>query len=322
MLFDPNDIEQRDALLSDHPMVRKKFVALTPTIEHAYRMVRERIWLSSPSVYFFSTPRMGKTQCAKAIKHLTSQEFPDKYVVLASCDLSHTEHLIQTIANAIGLYRKAREPIDKLRERIIVHIICELSSTDGSHFLLVLDEMQALGERDYQNLQVVQNRLKLLDISMTTIGFAQTEINSVRTSFVAANQSALVARFLSERIEFSGCTSKEWLEAVLRSFDEIMIYPLDSNCSYTHFFLPKAFSSGFRLSFYSSMFFDCAVDAVSGSNKKIIPVEHMFHSVELVLVNARLIDDAGFVLSVDLVKQAILKSGMAEFAKVIGGVHE
>ncbi|MGL6244154.1 hypothetical protein [Pseudomonas sp.] len=316
--FDPNDAAQRDSLLSDHPVVRNRYIALTPTIEYSYRLVRERIWLSSPSVYFFSTPRMGKSQCAKAIRHLASQEFANKYIVLAACDLTHEESVVFTIANAIGLFRKAREPIDKLRERIITHILCELSSIDGSHFLLLLDEMQTLGEKEYQHLQVIQNRLKLLDVSMTTIGFAQTEINSVRTSFIASDQTALVARFLSERIEFRGCSSKEWLEEVLRSFDEILFYPVDSNCSYTQFFLPKAFSVGFRISFYSSMIYDCAVEAVSGSSKRIIPVEHMFHSVQLVLINSRLSDDEGFVLNINLVKDAMLKSGMSEFAKLMG----
>jgi hypothetical protein len=178
--------------------------------------------------------------------------------------------------------------------------------------------MQTLGEKEYQHLQVIQNRLKLRDVSMTTIGFAQNEINSVRTSFIAADQTALVARFLSERIEFPGCSSKEWLEDVLRTFDEILFYPVDSNCSYTQFFLPKAFSAGFRLSFYSPMIYDCAVEAVSGSSKRIIPVEHMFHSVQLVLTNSRLSDDEGFVLNINFVKDAVLKSGMSEFAKLMG----
>jgi hypothetical protein len=321
-LFNPDDTSQRDSLLPVHPVVRNRYIALTPTIEYSYRLVRERIWLSSPSVYFFSTPRMGKSQCAMAIRHLASQEFTDKYIVLATCDVSSEETIVVTIANAIKLFRKSREPVDKLRERIITHILCELSSIDGSHFLLLLDEMQALGEKEYKHLQVIQNRLKLLDISMTTIGFAQHQINSVRTSFVSGDEGAVVARFLSERIEFPGCSSVKWLEEVLRSFDEALFYPVDSNCSYTQFFLPKAFSAGFRISFYSSMIYDCAVEAVSGSSKRVIPVEHMFHSVQLILTSSRLSDDQGFVLDINLVKDAIFKSGMSEFAKLMSNDNE
>lgn len=318
VLFDPEDFNARENMLSDHPVLRKAFVAFTPTISAVYTQIRDLIWLGRPSAYFYSTPRMGKSQCAKAIKYLACLEFPNKYIVLLSCDTTGEENIVQSLALALSLCKRNRETCVKLRERIVTHIMCELASVDGTHFLLILDELQALDEKSYRHLQYLQNRLKLYDLSMTTIGFAQIEINGVRGSLVLAKETALVARFLSQRFEFIGCSTREWLEGMLQSFDDHLVYPPDTTCSYTKFFVPKAYASGFRLYNYAGMIFDCAVDAVADSARKVIPVAHLFSAVEFLLISSRLEDSDHLVLNSDIVSSAIQESGMSEFARLMG----
>jgi hypothetical protein len=73
--FDPLDSVRRDELQSQHPLMLKNYFTLTPTIVEIYQKVRELIFLSEPSVYFWSTPRMGKTECAKAVRYLICKEY-------------------------------------------------------------------------------------------------------------------------------------------------------------------------------------------------------------------------------------------------------
>lgn len=314
-LFDPLDLEQREALLDGHPLRKKKFTTLTKTIESAYGMIREQIWLGRPSVYFHSRPRMGKTQCAMAIEHLIKQEFPDKYVVLVSCDVAEDESVVETICKALNLMQKSREKLAKLRGRLITHLACELSSLVGNHFVLILDEMQALNLADYKNLQVVQNDLKIKGIATTTIGFAQSEINSRHSSFRIAKEDAIIGRFLSQRIAFEGCTDEAWLHSLLQNFDEELFYPPDSKCSYSQFFLPDAFAHGFRLSNYAPMIYKAAQQAVGGAMAPI-PVEHLFTAIEYMLISSRMSDSSDFVLSLENIQNAIVNSNMIEFSSI------
>lgn len=313
--FDPLDLEQREALLNSHPLRIKKFTTLTKTIELAYGMIREQIWLGRPSLYFYSTPRMGKSQCAMAIEHLINQEFSDKYVVLVSCDVSESESIVETICKALNFMQKSREKLAKLRGRLTTHIACELSSVLGNHFVLILDEMQALSLDDYKHLQVIQNDLKIRGIVTTTVGFAQSEINSRHSSFRIAKEDAILARFLSQRIAFEGCTDETWLQSLLKNFDEDLFYPPDSKCSYSRFFLPSAFANGFRLSNYAPVIYKAAKQAVGGASMPI-PIEHLFIAIEYMLISSRMSDADDFDLSFETIHRAIVDSNMVEFSGI------
>ncbi len=317
-IFDPWDKSQRDELIAEHPLMLKTYLTLTPTIVGIYEKVRELIFLSEPSIYFWSTPRMGKTECAKAIKYLIGQEFPDKMVILASCDPSRDVGIVSTIFKSLRLEKDySRQPQSEIRDRVVDHIICELSGKKGKHCLLMIDEMQAMADKDYQILQAIQNELKLNNISLTTIGFAQKEINSVRTSLVSGGKIALVARFLSRREVFKGCMDASWMSSTLEKFDEELVYPEMSACTYTNFFLPDAYRAGFRLKNSAELLYREAKKAVSSSKAKIIPTAHLFTAIGFILATARSEDKPELILTQAMVARAMSVSGMAEFAGII-----
>jgi len=321
--FDPLDSVRRDELQSQHPLMLKNYFTLTPTIVEIYQKVRELIFLSEPSVYFWSTPRMGKTECAKAVRYLICKEFPDKMVIMASCDPSKEIGIIPTIFKSMGLEKDTyRLSKSEARDRVVDHIICELSGKSGKHCLLMIDEMQAMVTKDYQALQAIQNELKLNNISLTTIGFAQHEINSVRTTLSRGGQIALVARFLSRRERFKGCAEVGWLAATLEKFDEELMFPELSTCTFTNFFVPNAFGAGFRLANSAELIFKEAKKAVSSSKAKIIPTAHLFTAIGYILATARPGDKPEFILTQSMVVSAIRVSGMGEFAQLIDVTEE
>lgn len=321
--FDPLDSDRRDGLLSQHPVMLKNYLTLTPTIVEIYQKVRELIFLSEPSIYFWSTPRMGKTECAKAVRYLIRKEFPDKMVIMASCDPSKEISIISTIFKGMGLEKEtSRLSKSDARDRVVDHIICELSGRSGKHCLLIIDEMQAMTTKDYQALQAIQNELKLNNISLTTIGFAQQEINSIRTTLSRGGQIALVARFLSRREKFKGCADVSWLAATLEKFDGELVFPELSSCTFTNFFVPNAFRAGFRLASSAELIFREAKKAVSSSKAKIIPTAHLFTAIGYMLATARSADKPEFALTQSMVVSALRVSGMGEFAQLIDVTEE
>lgn len=321
--FDPLDIANRDELVSQHPVMLKKYFALTPTIVEIYEKVRVLIFLCEPSIYFWSTPRMGKTECAQSIRFLIGQEFPEKMIILASCDPAKDKSIVATIFRSLGLEKSsARLSKSEITDRVIDHIVCELSGKNAKHCLLIIDEMQALIDKDYLSLQAIQNELKLNNISLTTIGFAQQEINSVRTSMNSAGKIALVARFLSRRQAFKGCKDVGWLASTLEKLDDALCFPETSTCTFTNFFLPHAFAAGFRLKNNAELIFKEAKKAVAASKARIIPTAHLFTTIGYILATSRVHDKPEFILTREAVANAIDVSGMAEFADLIGSTLE
>ncbi len=316
--YEPHDIDARNLLMSNHPLVLSNFLVITPTINWAYEQISEQVWLRMPSVYFQSLSRMGKTECARAIVDFLKDEFPERYVLFLTVDVTGEENIIQTMVKAMKLETKLKEKLSSLRDAVMNHIICELASLGDTHFILVVDEMQSLTYKDLQHLQVIQNRLSLSEVQLTTIGFAQEQIKGLITALHKGRHMALLGRFFSRRVNFVGCTSADWLKATLSAFDKDMEYPRDSGCSYTRFFLPKAFDSGFRLDSLADLIFNESMIHIKSVGASLIPTENMFMALAYLLIGTRDEDAEGFRITKEHVIKAIVKSDMQQISALMG----
>jgi hypothetical protein len=316
--FDPKNSDERDFLIDGHPVVEAKVKAITNTIQGVYARVRESVWLGHPSICFDAPPRMGKTTAATMVRFLLEQEFPKKYALQVSCDMSEKDTIINTLANAIGLLPKYRESQSQLRHRVINHLECEILARGGAHVVLILDELQSLTLDQFKVLQMMQNHFKDSEITLTSVGFAQADISKRISSFRVAGENAIVARFLSQRVRFEGCDSVTWLEELLNDYDSTLFYPSESECSYTQFFVPLAFDSGFRLGSYASSIYASVRQAVTASSrtKQVpIPTEHLFRSIQNLLIRASSDDRANLKIFPKDINEAIERSMMAEFVQ-------
>ncbi|MCO7625013.1 MULTISPECIES: hypothetical protein [Pseudomonas] len=316
--YEPHDTKARDLLMNSHPLVLGKYLVVTPTINWAYDQISEQVWLRMPSVYFQSLSRMGKTQCATAIVKFLREEFPERYILFLTVDVTGEENIIQTMVKAMKLETRVKEKLSNLRDAVMNHIICELASLGDTHFILVVDEMQALTYKDLQHLQVIQNRLSLSEVQLTTIGFAQEQIKGLITSLHKGRHMALLGRFFSRKVEFVGCVSADWLKETLSAFDQDMTYPRGSGCSYTRFFLPKAFDSGFRLDSLAELIFSESIEHIKSVGASLIPTENMFLALAYLLISARDDDADGFELTKEHVIKSIVKSDMQQVSALMG----
>lgn len=317
IFFDPANIDQRNSMIDGHPVVEAKVKAITNTIQGVYARVRESVWLGHPSICFDGPPRMGKTASASMVRFLLEQEFPKKYAIHISCDMSEDDTIVNTLVNATGLLPKYRESQSKLRNRLIKHLECEILARGGAHFVLILDELQSLTLAQFKVLQMIQNHFKLSEITLTSVGFAQPDIANRISAFRLAGEDAIVARFLSQRVRFQGCDSATWLNELLQDYDTTLIYPPESGCSYTNFFVPLAFANGFRLSNYASSIYAAVRQAVTdaAAARVPIPTEHLFRALQNLLIRASANDSTSFKIRVEDIKEAIDRSMMAEFVQ-------
>ncbi len=308
--------KRRIEMLDEHPIVIKDYTVLTPVIERTYNLVRERIWTRRTGAFLYSRPRMGKTRCAVILQRLLSAEFPGIHFTRLSADQRRTTSdtgLVFDLCEAEGLPVNKRRTYKEMLSHLLVHIRTAVSARTGKQFVLLIDELQMLSEADLRLLLVLHNRLEMSDIAMTTIGFAQPEILETRSALLITKAFNLIARFLSEPIPFDGCGGEEDLAKILLAYDEEKRFPEHSTWTYTRFFLPKAYKSGFRLRKYAPIIWLALINASKPLGTGTVPMEHLTRTVENLLLANRKIDSPEFTLDDSLVSIAVAASNLGEF---------
>lgn len=303
--------------LDQHPLVNHRYTVVTPMIESTYALFRERVWLRHPGSYMYAQPRMGKTTCAEAIREFLREEFPDKLILRLDAEEYRGQEIVRALTGAAGLPPQGRTPIADIKDRFILFVRGELAVSGGNHLVLIVDEMQFLRDTSYKELLTIHNRLHTAGISMTTLGFAQPEINHQRSALLAIKSHHLVARFLCDPVKFDGCLSEEWLFSILRKYDESKRFPAGSAWTYTRFFLPQAFDSGFRLQSYAEPLWRQLHKACQRYDGGSVPMEHLTRTVEHLLLAQHANDRAGLTLSEAEIELSVRASNIYDFTDLM-----
>lgn len=312
-------IPEREKLINEHPIVTRNFVIVTPVIEQAYSLIRERVWMRSTGTFLHASQRVGKSICAQTVEALLKKEYSNIAVMSFSAIKREGRKAAMFIEMlmAEGLHVPKTPRFEWLENTLMTHILTQCLQKNSSQFVLIIDEMQNLEEKDFYLLLAIHNRLDKKKIKMTTIGFSQPEILELRTALLSNKSYHLIARFLSEPIPFSGCSTSDDLHAILHAYDEEQYYPEDSGISFTEFFLPIAFESGFRLSNYSDQIWKELKKAASALESHAIPMQHLTSTVAYLLLASRNLDDKDFKLKKTAIIDAVERSTLKYFSGLL-----
>ena len=308
------DIADRKRYLENHPVKEREYLLPTPMMRRAYTAIRDRVWSRGTGIVFYATPRCGKTRCAMAVKEMISEEFPKAYVSLLSARRSSRGaggHMYKLILSAEHHAMAARTNEDLLFDSVLTDIRLGVKLKGGNQYVLFIDELQLLSERDLEQLFCLHNALNLHKIRMTTVSFAQPEILHTRSALMASNDRQIIARFLAEMRHFDTCNNAEELAEVLRAYDEHSEFPERSGWTYTRFFLPLAFSAGFRLTSYALLIWEILQEV--GGAGEIIPIEHICMSIENLLMMSWSKDCSNFVLDRKEIEAAVESTQLRSF---------
>ncbi|MDP2102589.1 MAG: ATP-binding protein [Methylotenera sp.] len=310
---------EREKLINEHPIVTRDFVIVTPVIEQAYSLIRERVWMRSTGTFLHASQRVGKSICAQTVEALLKKEYQNIAVMSFSATRREGRKAAMFIEmlRAECLHVPNTPRFERIENTLMTHILTQCLQKNSSQFVLIIDEMQNLEEKDFYLLLAIHNRLEKQKIKMTTIGFSQPEILELRTALLANKSYHLIARFLSEPIPFSGCSTSEDLHAILQAYDEEQYYPEDSGISFTEFFLPIAFEGGFRLSNHSNQIWKELKKAASGLESQAMPMQHLTSTVAYLLLAARNLDDKNFKFKNAAIIEAVERSTLKYFSGLL-----
>jgi len=312
--------EVREKTLANHPVRGGDYTLPTPMMQRTYALVREQVWARRTGTVFYASPRMGKTRCAIAIRDLLRQEFPNVYVTLLSTRPSprpSTSHMLRLILEAESHVLSRRPDADLLFGNAVADIRVKAARIGAKQYVLLIDEMHLLNDVDLQQLVCFHNQLELQDLRMTAISFAQPEILHRRTSLLANNARQIIARFLSDTLQFDGCASEGDFGSLLRSYDLASEYPEGSGITYTQFFFPVAYLAGFRLENYRTSMWEALHRASGSIAAQGVPMEHICLTIEELLLSLRRQDSPDFVLSNEEIDAAVAASKLRSFSDVL-----
>lgn len=307
--------QDREEMLAQHPVIAKEYTVLTPMITETYIRLRDRVWMRRTGTVMYAETRIGKTTCLDSVEVFLKKDFPEVFIVSFIADdgrrsTSPNSGAMKDILDAIGIRDpKKKETKEHIRD-LVAYVSVNLAGRSAKQFVLLIDEMQLLSRTDFTALLVVHNRLKKLKIAMSTIGFAQPEILNTLATFRSANADQLIARFLHEPIQFSGCLSEGDLRVILVAYDFEKHYPDDSDWTYTRFFFPKAFSAGLRISDYCTEIWEALLKAATPSANSSVRMENVSATIEYLLAANRKYDENSFRFSDEMIEAAVEASGI------------
>ncbi len=306
-------IFRRPVEIDRHPVVEQKYILPTPSIEEMYLRVKKLIRLRTPGGIIFAHPRFGKTYSIRYVARVLREDFPKAVILSFGCQKKKAPSedafftvLLQATSHAGAHAGSVSKKRSKLNDRIK-----ELVDRSGHNwFVMFADEAQRLDVIQYEWLRDVHDDLERIGIRMITLLVGQPSLLNRKSSFMQAGEAQIVTRFMIDELQFHALRSAEDFATCLAGYD-VACFPEGSGWTYTQFFLPAAYSSGFRLVKYASMLWSAFSEAHLAARFAFtleVPMQYFARSVEIVLLENFEGDDHDFTLTPEMWKRAIAES--------------
>lgn len=243
----------RDHFYENHPVTRNEAEIATPPLKAAYATCEGVVVHRDPGTCLLGAFRIGKTTAIAVIVRQLSKTFPKLPVGIAVA--KHHDNftqgtffsdLLHDFDHAGALSGTAQQK----RLRVFNMVLAQARQKASDRYLLIVDEGQNWSEPQWTWLRDFANDLHAKHIRLITLTFGQTtETQMLRQRLLSRGRTDLVGRFLLSPVEFRGLRDEDELRATLEAYDDPQQceYPVGSGISYSEFYMPVSWRSGWRL---------------------------------------------------------------------------
>lgn len=262
----------REHHLANHPLNQRPVAILTTAIKNAFIIATDAVRFKRVGCAFLADFRTGKSTALEMIARELTDVLPEVACELVSA-IGHdtvTERAFWgdlLVAFGLPFYGNAQDRFQRLR----LAIITACAEVGGRHFCLLIDEGQNWGKREFTFLRDFSNQLRQKDrYVLTTVIFGDLRLKELAAE-LRSDRKDLWARFLMKPEPFACMGSVEDLKFYLSEHDNVKHceYPAGSKLSYSEFFLPRAYASGWRLSDEAQNAWDAFLRAAATVNRKL-----------------------------------------------------
>lgn len=300
----------RPVAFDAHPLVQQKYIVPTSSIEELYIRVKKLIRLRTPGGIVYAHPRFGKTYAVRYVMSVLREDFPKAVMLTFGCQMKrhHSEDaFFSNLLVAAGHPGALTGTIAKKRAKLNDKIVELVERSGYNWFVMFADEAQRLDVFEYEWLRDLHDELERRGVRMTTLLVGQPELLNQKSAFRMSRQTQIVARFMIDELQFHGLVNPDDVATCLAGYDSTF-YPERSDWCYTRYFLPAAYSTGFRLVNQAAALWEAFLDAHKQARFEYdleIPMQYFARTVEIALIENADHDDYGFTLSPDVWKRAV-----------------
>lgn len=311
------DIQHMRPIDTDlHPVCNRTYLMPTYSIGETYAMVLKTIRRRDSGLMIYGRPRYGKTSAMLYCRHCLNADFPDLPVAIynAKREVSpHKGNFYISLLEVVGHKRWEDHSSVVVKHAWLVNFMADAASRDPRKlFILFLDEAQRLLHAHFDWIKDIYNDLLFRGVTLLPILVGQRQLLDQKKSFLRAGEEgeAIVNRFMLYEHPFRGIKAKEDFLDCLGHYDAT-VYPEASGWTYTRFFLPEAFSAGFRLQTYGDILWEAFNDSYNALGIKEnmeVPMKYFTKTVEMLLIENADRDGLDFSLSTEACMRLIQES--------------
>lgn len=306
-----------------HPMLTQRYAVYTPAIDAFYKKVCEWIDGRDTGGYVYGVSRTGKSKAISYwLETLLNERYDGKvplFTAICTSKLRSSEgDFLKVICLGLGIECKT-SGMSLLRERIAKYMCACAHARGSNYFVFLLDEAQKLGGFEYNILCDIQNCVEKYGFQVTVVSVGSHEMAYKREALALGEDVHITSRFMVRSAKFEGIKSSAELGYVLNAYDEQTEWPVGSGISFTQFFFPKAFETGFRVADQAADMWSIYIESAPELMKKRlhVPMEFIAKAVERLFRECCEADDYSFNFSIGDIRSAILATGYSDHMKMI-----
>lgn len=305
-----------DVPAGSHPIETTRYILPTPSIDSSYDAVLQWIENRAPGGMIHGKPRLGKTRAIQYLSRLLNEKFGDKLPVITllcrdykvPSESTFFEDLLRAAGHA--LYKSGRASAK--RDRLVEYLSEKVEFSLQNRLVLFIDEAQKLHEQHYKWLIDLHNDLDALDVAVIVLLVGQDELVHQYSAFQQTEKTQIIGRFMVHQLKFHGLKGESEIKKCLGAYDVDSEYPDGSGWSFTRYFYPAVFNSGFRLASSAGSLWEAfrlIKDACGLPGNSEIPMQYFCRTVEFVLKRYGTHEEASGEVSIEMWKEAIRASG-------------
>lgn len=268
-----------------HPIVRKEYSLYTASIESTVESVGAWIDQRAKGGVIYGPSQYGKSN---GLVNWLSVELRRRL----RGEVSLTFWSYEPSGSAAQMHNKLRRAAsggyslrhkrDALSDLVEILIACAYRS-EAKYTMIVIDEAQAMTEREWIWLVQLHSRIELEGIQLAVVPVISLQFNQRPYELAHTGSAHASARFMLYEHQFHGIRSIEELKAVLLGYDEDSEWPAGSGITYTAGIAPRPFEAGLRLSEYTPHLWTALVKNLPSGYKG--PEDYPMQSITLAARN-------------------------------------
>ncbi|MDP4077043.1 ATP-binding protein [Acidovorax sp. A1169] len=266
---DLESLQARIFLTPMHPMLELRYYIETEQSSDFYSIAYDHIFARKSGLYFMGEHRVGKTRAILNAIDRLFEDMPSIAVFYHTAERQLRQTKASFCYDLLKSFKSFASSKTNSVDRLPRFLITEAVKAGSRTCVIFIDEAQMLTVMQMRYLLEVWNQLAKEGFVLVTVLVGQKGLDSLKQLTNEEDQKAVVARFFAKGCSIGGLHSIDQLRNYLAAFDDKLVYPPNSQWTYSRFFCKQAYDNGWRLVGEADFLWDALLHLTNPTSKML-----------------------------------------------------